>query len=239
MIINADSYEYLKKIENNSIDLILTDPPYLISRESNYHKISDNTSDELKTKYSNHKIDFGEWDKQDLDMNLLMKDFYRVLRKGGTLIIFFDIWKSNQIKESAELNKFKQPRFGIWTKNNPVPINSKINYLSNVHEFFFSFIKGGKPTFNSKYDNGIYNFPICHGKERLDHPTQKPLKLFEELIKKHSNENDVVLDPFSGSGTCAEACINLNRKYICIEKDLNYYNLSLERIKQTNHKFIS
>jgi len=239
LIINADSYDYLKKIEKGSIDLILTDPPYLISRDSNFKNVNDSTSEFMKTKYGSHKIDFGDWDKKDLDLNLLMNEFYRVLKKSGTLIIFFDIWKSNQIKQSAESAKFKQPRFGIWTKNNPVPINSHSNYLSNAHEFFFTFVKGGKPTFNSKYDNGVYNYPLCHGKERLDHPTQKPLKLFEDLIIKHSNENDVVLDPFSGSGTCAEACINLNRKYICIEKDINYYNLSLERVKQINDKLIS
>jgi len=231
MIINNDSFEYLKKIENNSIDLILTDPPYLISKESNFKNYSESSSHLMKTKYGNHKIDFGDWDKDSLDVNLLMKEFHRILRKGGTLIIFFDIWKSSIIKESAQLHKFKQPRIGIWLKNNAVPINSNINYLSNAHEFFFTFIKDKNPTFNSKYDNGVYNFPLCHGKERLEHPTQKPLKLFEELIKKHSNEGDLVLDPFSGSGTTAEACINLNRKYICIEKNLEYFNLSLERIK--------
>jgi site-specific DNA-methyltransferase (adenine-specific) len=230
MIINNDSFEYLKSIESNSIDLILTDPPYLISKESNFKNYSDSTSHLMKTKYGKHEIDFGDWDKTPLDVNYLMKEFYRVLRKGGTLIIFFDIWKSSIIKESAEIVKFKQPRVGIWLKNNAVPINSKINYLSNAQEFFFSFVKDKNPTFNSKYDNGVYNFPLCHGKERLNHPTQKPLKLFEELIIKHSNEGDIVLDPFSGTGTTSEACINLNRKFICIEKDKNYYDISMKRL---------
>lgn len=234
MIINENSFDYLKKIESNSIDLILTDPPYLISKDSNYTNYSENSSDLMKVKYGNHKIDFGDWDKEELDIEFLMKEFYRVLKKGGTLIIFFDIWKSNQIKEIAEKYKFKQPRVGIWIKNNPVPINSNSNYLSNAHEFFFSFVKVSKPTFNSKYDKGVYNFPLCHGKERLEHPTQKPLRLFEELIEKHSNFGDVVLDPFSGSGTTAEACEKLNRKYICIEKDLNYYNISKDRINNIN-----
>lgn len=230
MIINSDSFEYLKNIESNSIDLILTDPPYLISKESNFKNYSDSASHLMKTKYGKHEIDFGDWDKDPLDLNILMKEFYRVLRKGGTLIIFFDIWKSSIIKESAEIYKFKQPRIGIWLKNNAVPINSKVNYLSNAQEFFFSFVKDKNPTFNSKYDNGVYNFPLCHGKERLEHPTQKPLKLFEELIIKHSNEGDIVLDPFSGTGTTAEACINLKRKFICIERDKKYYDLSMRRL---------
>jgi site-specific DNA-methyltransferase (adenine-specific) len=121
-------------------------------------------------------------------LNLLFKEYYRVLKKGGTVIFFFDIWKSNIIKEVAELNKFKQPRIGQWV-NNPVPINSN-NYLSNSIEYFFTFVKGGKPTFNSIYDNGIYKYPLCHGKQRFDHPTQKPLELIKDLVRKHSNEGD-------------------------------------------------
>ena len=73
-------------------------------------------------------------------------------------------------------------------------------------------------------------------KKKIEHAKKtksdrKPLKLFEELIKKHSNEGDIVLDPFSGAGTTAEACINLNRKYLCIEKNLEYFNISMQRIK--------
>lgn len=231
MIINKDCFEYLSEIDDNSIDLILTDPPYSISKQSNFNKFSDNASDKMITKYSTHSIDFGYWDV-DFDIDKLISEYYRVLRKGGTLIIFYDIWKSSQIKSLAEKYKFKQPRIGTWVKNNPTPINSKVNYLSNSCEYFFSFIKDKKPTFNSKYDNGIYNYPLCHGKERLNHPTQKPLGLINMIIEKHSNEGDMVLDTFSGSGTTAESCILLNRRFICIERDINYYNLSIDRIRK-------
>lgn len=231
MIVNSDCFEYLKKIENESIDLILTDPPYQISRQSNFSKVSETASDFIKTKYSKHSIDFGDWDIE-LDLDTLFSEYYRVLKRGGTLIIFFDVWKSNRLKELAEKYKFKQPRVGIWQKTNPVPVNSKINYLSNAHEFFFTFVKGKNPTFNSEYDNAIYKYPLCHGKERLQHPTQKPLSLIKDLIQKHSKEGDLVLDTFSGSGTLAEACLLLGRNFICIEKDENFYNMSIKRIKQ-------
>ena len=88
-----------------------------------------------------------------------------------------------------------------------------MNYLSNAIEFFFTFVKGKKPTFHSVYDNGVYKYPICHGKERYDHPTQKPLSLICDIINKHSNEGDVVLDNFAGTGTTAHACILNNRNY--------------------------
>ena len=232
MIILGYCLQELPKIESNSIDLIITDPPYLISRDSNFKQISDSTSKEMSTKY-NISIDFGDWDKVELDFNYLFKEWFRILKKGGTLIVFYDVWKSNEIKESANIVGFKQPRVCAWTKTNPVPINSKTNYLSNATEYFFTFVKGGKPTFNSVYDNGFYKFPICHGKERLQHPTQKPLSLISQLIEKHSNSGDLVLDNFAGTGTVGEACVKLGRDYILIEKEETYFNMICDRLNKS------
>ena len=234
MIINDDCFNYLSKIESNSIDLILVDPPYLISKESGFKSYSDNANDEIRKKFGNISIDFGDWDKQELDWDLLFNEYYRILKKGGTLIFFFDIWKSSMIKEVAEKNKFKQLRICQWQKSNPVPINSKLNYLSNAIEYFFSFVKGGKPTFNSEYDNGIYKYPICHGNERYDHPTQKPLELMKDLIRKHSNEGDLVLDTFAGTGTTGHAALLLNRKFILIEQNVEYYQIIQDRLNKVN-----
>ena len=230
MLINDDCFNHLKKIENKSIDLILVDPPYLISKKSNFKNYSDKANSDIITKYGSHSIDFGEWDKEEIDWDLLFKEYYRVLKDGGTLIFFFDVWKSTMIKEIAEKYKFKQPRIGQWQKTNPVPINSKINYLSNGTEYFFTFIKGKKPTFNSQYDHGVYKHPLCHGKERLEHPTQKPLNLITDLVRKHSNEGDLVLDTFAGTGTTGEACRNLNRRFILVERDEKYFLLIKNRL---------
>ena len=121
--------------------------------------------------------------------------------------------KSVRIREEImEKNKFKQIRFIEWIKTNPQPLNSSLNYLTNSREIALLGVKGSKPTFHSKYDNGIYHFPLQNGKNRF-HPTQKSLLLFEELIKKHSNENDVVLDTFLGGGTTAIACKHTNRNF--------------------------
>ena len=231
MLIHGDCLDELSKIEKNSIDLILIDPPYFISRDSNFKNYSENTSKELVTKY-NMSIDFGEWDKGELNWDELFNQFNRILKKGGTLIIFYDIWKSNEIKESAENYKFKQPRVCCWTKTNPVPINSSTNYLSNANEYFFTFVKGGKPTFNSKYDNGNYSYPICHGKERYDHPTQKPLQLIKDLVEKHSKIGDKVLDCFAGTGTTGHACLLLNRDFVLNEKDENYFKIIEKRLNK-------
>jgi len=259
---NEDGVKYLDTIENNSIDLVLTDPPYIISKDTgmnkHYNKVKkaeDNCIEYMKTekdweeyklikniktdegKYNYMKYgtvygkkycvktDYGDWDK-DFTIDILDKfisQFYKKLRKGGTLIIFFDLWKITTLKEIMEKYKFKQIRFVEWIKTNPQPLNSGVNYLSNCREIALLGVKDGKPTFNSKYDNAIYNFPLQGGKERF-HPTQKSIPLIEELIKKHSNENDTVLDTFLGGGTTAIACRNTNRNFKGCEISKEYYD---------------
>ena len=257
---NTDCMNYLKEIANNSIDLVLTDPPYIISRESgmntfyqnlkqneddnemrteedwenykNKHKIDDDTKKQNFIKYGtiygkkySVQTDYGDWDKE-FTLEILdefIQEFYKKLKDGGTLIMFFDIWKITNLKELFEKHKFKQIRYIEWIKTNPQPLNSKTNYLTNCREIALVGIKKSKPTFNSSYDNGIYSYPLQGGKNRF-HPTQKSLKLFEELIKKHSNENDVVLDTFLGSGTTAIACSNTNRKFKGCEVSQEYYS---------------
>lgn len=261
---NIEGLEYLKNIEKCSIDLILTDPPYIISKNSGmnefYNTITKNERD-IKTKeeweeykqknniisdnnmehYIKYgsiygkkyavKTDYGDWDN-NFTIDILEKfieKFYDKLKKGGTMIIFFDIWKITILKDIMESCGFKQIRFIEWIKTNPQPRNSKINYLTNCREIALVGVKCGKPTFNSSYDNGIYHYPLQGGKNRF-HPTQKSIGLFEELIKKHSNENDTILDTFLGSGTTALACKNTGRKFKGCEISEEYYSKIIKLI---------
>ena len=267
---NMCGIEYLKTINNNSIDLILTDPPYIISKDSGmnehynnvkfneennitnvkteeewvkYKKISKNkiVNDDKKENYMKYgtiygkkycvKTDYGEWD-MEFTMDKLEQficEYYNKLKKGGTLIMFFDLWKISLLKEIMEKHKFKQIRLIEWIKTNPQPLNSSVNYLTNCREIALLGIKGTKPTFNSKYDNGIYMFPLQGGKNRF-HPTQKSLSLFEELIKKHSNENDIILDTFLGGGTTAFACKNTKRNFKGCEISTEYFDKVMQLI---------
>lgn len=224
---NESCFDLLPKIKNGSIDLILIDPPYEISRPTNFQSGEETGKDTDRFRIS---MDFGEWDKNFSGLKTVVKEGYRILKPGGTMICFYDLWKIETLKRFYDENKFKQIRFLEWIKTNPVPINSKINYLTNAREVAVSAIKISKPTFNSSYDNGIYSYPICQDKGRF-HPTQKPLAFMEELIKKHSNENDVVLDCFAGSCTTGLAAINTNRNFIGCEIDKEYYTKAMERIK--------
>ena len=226
---NESCFDFLLKIESKSIDLILIDPPYEISRPTNFQNTALTGTDTDRFRIS---MDFGEWDKNFYGLEKVFKEGYRILRDGGTMICFYDLWKIETIKKYYDDNKFKQIRFIEWLKTNPVPINSKINYLTNAREVAVLGIKKAKPTFNSSYDNGIYQYPICQDKNRF-HPTQKPLALIKDLILKHSNEGDVVLDCFAGSGTTGVAALETKRNFLGCEIDKEYFEKSEKRIKES------
>ena len=226
--------ELLSTIESNSVDLVLTDPPYIISKKSGMQSYKDSLEKggKVNEKYGKKfavTSDFGQWDKDYSieDLRLSINEFYRILRSGGSCIIFFDLWKLETLKKL--LSKFSKHRFVEWIKTNPIPLNQYSTYLSNAREISISCVKGGKSTFNSKYDNGIYEYPIYNGKDRF-HPTQKSLPLFEELIKKHSKEGDVVVDPYAGSGTTALSSKNTNRVFICGEPSDEYFQRGYDRV---------
>ena len=225
---NESCFTFLPTIKSKTIDLIIIDPPYEISRTTNFQNGEETGKDTDRFRIS---MDFGDWDNNFSGLDIVIKECYRILKDGGTLICFYDLWKITILKEYFENAKFKQIRFIEWLKTNPVPINSKINYLTNAREVAVLGIKKSKPTFNSSYDKGIYEFPICHDKGRF-HPTQKPVELIEALIVKHSNEKDVVLDCFSGSGTTGVAALKQNRDFIGCEISKEYYNKSLERLNE-------
>jgi hypothetical protein len=180
------------------------------------------------------QTDYGTWDSE-FTMELLdrfVAAYYQKLKTGGTLIMFFDLWKLESLKSIFEKHKFKQIRFIEWIKTNPMPLNSGVNYLTNCREVALVGVKGCKPTFNSKMDNGVYMFPLQGGKHRI-HPTQKSVRLFERLIEKHSNEGDTVMDTFVGGGTTAIACLNTNRRFEGCEINQTYFELVTRMVEQS------
>jgi len=284
IFVNQEGLQFLKTIEKNSVDLILTDPPYITSKETgmdaHYTKVQEAEAGrstisktekeweeysakkdwtdfyreykikedhrpkkmiELKENFMKYgtifgkkfavKTDYGSWDR-DFSMDTLaafIEEYKRVLKDGGTGIIFFDLWKIGELKTLLVINGFKQIRMIEWIKTNPQPINSKRNYLTNCREVALTFVKKNKPTFNSSYDNGIYRYPIASGKDRF-HPTQKNKDMFIRLVRKHSKPGDVVLDTFAGSGTTLAAAKEAGRRFIGCEKDEGYFIKAQERL---------
>lgn len=162
--------------------------------------------------------------------------FARVLKKGGTLVIWNKVDNLGFINDYYANSKELIWKGTVqWLKTNPMPRNRDRRYI-NSFELASVFIKKGTWTFNrqrSNYENGVFEYPIVSGKKRI-HPTQKSLELMEDLIKIHSNKDDIVLDCFMGSGTTGEACKNLDRKFIGVELDKDYFNKAKDRIFENN-----
>ena len=225
VIEQGDCFAFLTRLEKGSVDLVLTDPPYTISRKTGFANVGSKSVKRFAV-----SMDFGKWDHEQIDLDKMATGMYKVLRQGGTAIVWYDFWKCNYLADAMVAAGFKMLRVLIWEKTNPVPLNSKANYLSNSREYAIVGVKGGKATFHSTYDNGVYRKPIPrHGGKKI-HPTQKPLDLFCELIEKHSDKGDLVIDPFIGSGTTAVAALQTGRKFRGCDKDPKYVQLARERI---------
>ncbi len=222
----ADFADFLGRIQSGSIDLILTDPPYGISRKTGFKSLGPNSVARFAV-----EMDFGEWDKTQIDLGALCRLSFKGLRPGGSAIVFYDLWKLSHLAEAMTFAGFKQLRLIEWVKTNPVPLNSKRNYLTNSREIAVLGVKGGNPTFHSEYDDGVYRYPIPHSPKRL-HPTQKPLGMFSELVLKHSNPGDLVVDPFVGSGTTALAAVRAERRFAGCDVDEKYVCIARERLSQ-------
>ena len=177
----ADFSEFMESLPGGSVDLILTDPPYTISKETGFKSVANGVQRFAVS------MDFGAWDHCQIDLAEMARVFYRALRRGGTAIVWYDLWKIGEVKEAMEQAGFKMIRQIIWEKTNPVPLNMKATYLSNCREMAVSGVKGGKPTFHSEYDSGIYRYSIPRHNGNRQHPTQKEEGLFSELVLKHSN----------------------------------------------------
>lgn len=228
---NDDCFSRMKKIKSNSVDMIITDPPYGITQ--------------------------NKWDA-DIDLKLMWKEFNRVVKDNGAIIItaaqpFTSTLILSNVKDfkydviwekticSGQLNVKKQPLRAhesvcIFYKKQPIyneqqtwgkpySINRKADYVDGNY---------GKQKESSKENDGFRHaksvIKISNPRVKGGHPTQKPVPLFEHFIKCFTNENELVLDPFMGSGTAAEACANLNRKFIGIELDKKYFQMAKERI---------
>lgn len=215
----------MQNLPDKSVDAIITDPPYNISRKNNFKTMG------------RSGIDFGEWDK-DFDQISWLRVAVDKLKDGGSIIVF-NSWKNmgDIVRELEALGCVYKDMIQWW-KANPMPRNRERRYVTRC-EFALWLTKGKGWTFNRQkptYEDGIFTYPIVTNKERI-HPTQKSVGLISDIIKIHTNKGDLILDPFMGSGTTAVACIDTERNYIGFELDENYCKAANKRIdsyRQTN-----
>jgi len=223
-LMKGDCLERMKEIPDGSVDLVLTDPPYNVSRANNFHTMG------------RTGIDFGEWDK-GADILSYIEDISRVLNKDGSFVVFND-WKNlGEIVKHAESFGFETKDMLRLEKTNPMPRNRDRRYITDYECAIWFTKKGAKWVFN-RQDEKYQRPKFVHNIDKGLHPTQKSLKLMSEITKIHSHEGQTVLDCFMGSGTTGVACKNLNRKFVGIEMDENYFNIAKERILKTKQEIL-
>lgn len=223
----ANSKDIIKLIPDNSIDFILTDPPYNIGKHS--------TGNIPLLGRSAMNNDVAEWDWVDFNPEEWADEFIRILKPTGNLFIFTSY---NQIGRWYNCldHKFDTSNFMIWHKTNPAPKIFKAGFLNSCEMIFTCWNK--KHTWNFISQVEMHNFlesPICMRPERLSdpkHPAQKPVSILKKMIEIASNEGDIIFDPFMGVGSMGVAALELNRRFIGVEIDNNYFRAAKNRIEK-------
>ncbi|QQD84763.1 DNA (cytosine-5-)-methyltransferase [Jeotgalicoccus sp. ATCC 8456] len=223
---NNDAYNLIEELVNSEIMVnhIITDPPYNISKPNNFST--------LKTA-KRKGVDFGEWDK-NFDLYLWINQYSKILDKNGSFIIFCSYRSISYIIDALEESGLVVKDVLKWVKSNPMPRNINRRYVQDTEYAVWAVMKDAKWIFNKPYDKSYlraeFRTSTVSGKERTSHPTQKSLRLMEEIISIHTNENDTILDPFMGSGTTGVASLKNNRKFIGNEIDKDYFDIASNRM---------
>ena len=217
-VYNMDCMEGLKLLDDNSIDLVVIDPPYLL----NLNKTKNTTS---CNRYANDLLKL----KDGFDLKVL-----DILIQKMKKINIYIYCSKRQVK--AILNYFSDKNCNheilTWHKQNPSPLTNN-NYLPDT-EYILFFREKGVKLYGNYHTKRKYYISGTNqvDKKKYKHPTIKPLQLIEYHIENSSREGDVVLDCFCGSGTTLVGAINKNRKFIGFEIDKEYYEIAKKRINE-------
>lgn len=216
----GDCLEEMKQIPDKSIDLVITDPPYRVISGGNKHKDGVGWHGSVLEKNDGKIFKYN-----DIKFSDYLPELYRVLKDGSHCYIMVNFINLSDLLIESKNSGFHQHNLLVWEKNNKV-LNRW--YMKNAEYILFLYKKP------SKKINIIGTPTILKSNNPINkkHPTEKPEELMEIMIKNSSNENDVILDPFAGSGTTAIACLNTNRNYILIEKEKEYIDIINKRISE-------
>lgn len=233
-LINSDCLTALKDIPTQSVDLILTDPPYNLglfmqNRDTNLKKMRDNF--------------FGaaDWDNLDYEswkasLEIFFEQSARIIKTGGAMIVFMAIIKVESVIAIAEKYGFYYKTTGIWHKLNPMPRNMNLHFVNSTESWIYFTYKKRTGTFNNDgaviHDFVETSLTMGNEKKHGKHPTQKPIQLMKHFVELLSNKDDVILDPFMGSGSSGVAAKILGRKFIGIEINPTYFEIAKERIEE-------
>ncbi len=231
VIYNESCLEGLKKIPDASVDLLFTDPPYYQYRAQNMQGLKNHKDVVTEFEFDDFK---SEEDYLQFLENVLAQ-CYRVCKPGAAGYLWCGDDFVSYLNRIIEHAGFQFRKVIHWHKTNPFPAIYTRKMYANSMELLIHFSKGSPKTWNHKPVNQMHNFiesPICMGKERSLHKTQKPLKVCIPFIEISSNPGDLILDPFIGSGTTAVAAKMLNRNYIGFEINPKFTKIADQRLNQ-------
>jgi site-specific DNA-methyltransferase (adenine-specific) len=234
VIYHRSCLEGLKQLPDACVDLIFTDPPYYQYRAKNVEGLK------------NHKDVVTEFDfdgfKSEEDylqfLEEVLTECFRVCKPGAVGYLWCGDDFVSYLNRMVERVGFQFRKVIHWHKKNPFPAIYTRKMYANSMEMMVHFSKGIPKTWNQKHVNEMHNFiesPICMGKERTKHKTQKPLKVCLPFIEISSNEGDLVLDPFMGSGSTAVAAKMLKRNYIGFELSEEFCKIAEDRIQNVQN----
>lgn len=219
-LLNGDCLELMKKIPDNSIDLVITDPPYDVYAGKGGGAFG-NRSSFKEIEFMSNGFDESVLDELIRVMKKINIYVFCSQKQIPLLINYFNV------KHKCNWNLL------TWHKTNPVPA-CKNKYLSDTEYIFFAREKGVPIYGEYKTKKTYYVTPLNTKEKKLyGHPTVKPQEILENLVINSSNENDIVLDPFMGSGSTGVAAVNNNRKFIGLEINEEYFSTAQSRLQQT------
>lgn len=225
---NCDCMEGMKLISDESIDLIVTDPPYKVTSRGS----AGNSGGMLQKEINKSGMVFAH---NDIEPSEYAPEFYRILKNGSHLYVM-----TNHVNLVGMLNEFKKVGFHfikslIWDKGNKI---MGTFYMSQF-EYILFFRKGDAKRINNCGTSDILSIP--NKKTKMDngenlHDTEKPVRLYEILIENSTKPNEIVLDPFVGSGSFCIACENTNRRYVAFEIDNKIYSMAQKRLDSVKNQ---
>ena len=217
-IYNSDAIKFMQRLPENSIDLIITDPPYNLGFD--YGKYKDNLTNEEYFKWC------SKW----------LRYCYRILKENGSIYVIHYPEQASRLMILMSDLGLQFQNWITWHYNSNIGVSPK-NFTRSQRTILF-FTKSSRFKFNLKEGEIVldyleYQLVKNVSKEKIEgSPNQIPLKLISLLIDLSSNKNDIVFDPFIGSGTTAVASANLKRKYLGCDQNLDYVKIAYERIKR-------
>lgn len=232
----GDCVQVMSKLPNNSIDLMITDPPYNLGefmhgRNTNLVKMRDN-----HFAYSGwDDLPYEEW---YTNMDNFFRESNRILKKKGSLLVFMSLIKVESLIQLAQKYGFYYKTVGVWHKTNPMPRNMNLHFINSTECWLYFINEAATGTFNNNgkivHDYIETSVTPASEKRHGKHPTQKPLKLINHFIKMLSNEGDIIIDPFMGSGSTAVGCELLCRKFIGIDLEKRYFDIAKKRVNNSH-----